>query len=843
MNNNSNNQNNINSNNQMFNNYGYNNQNNVNSNVGQVNNQSNFNTNINNQNMVNQFNYNNVVNNQNANVNSNLNTINQYNNVYSNEINQVNYNNLNNNNINSNYNNINTNNQVSGVSLNNTYTNQNNNVIYPNNINNNVNSNFIPNNINNNVNNNFTPNNYDNNLSNNINNVINTNVNNTSKPNIDNSSVNILDSVQNNNINNKKKNNKIILIVGLSLLVIVVACVILLLFKKDKTTSRTIMLYMVGSNLETDLGIASNDLRGIKYDKIDNENVNVVMIAGGTEFWVNSYIEEDETSIFELTPNGFEKVKEQSKMNMGDASTLSGFLNYVYENYKTDEYDLVFWNHGGAVQGSEYDDFTGDFLSLSDMEDAFDASAFKDKKLELIVFRTCLNGTLEVANTFKDYSNLLVASEEITLGHIYSSVLTFINDVEEADTGYDIGLRFVNSYKEYIDEIKLLYLKNFYDVDIYSTYSIIDLTKISDLVNSLNDFVSDIDVNSNYDSIAKVRSNLYQYAYEASDEPSYDMVDLYNLVDGLKYLSNDKGENVLKNIDEAVLYNWASDSESKGISIYFPYNGANDIKKYFLDIYKSISDLDSYNNFITSFNTIQTGSFKNYSFSGNEINIVGNELDYDFSLKLTDEQLEGYARSEYIVFKDNNDGYYLPVYRGKNVVLNDNVISTNVSDRVLKVVSNKDGNEYVLSLVETSETDEYINYITYVIMQNINANDISDWKIDSVQLFMTYDKKTNDIFISKALLNDANKDTPNTIVVDINDYSHITFSSSKYRVFNDNGLYTNDWVSNGVVEGLELEIDEFSFELQEFDEEDYYAIFIIYDTNNQLYYSDIVKMK
>ena len=48
------------------------------------------------------------------------------------------------------------------------------------------------------------------------------------------------------------------------------------------------MLYMVGANLESNNGLATEDLKGIKYSLMDNENLNVVLIAGGSKEWNNS---------------------------------------------------------------------------------------------------------------------------------------------------------------------------------------------------------------------------------------------------------------------------------------------------------------------------------------------------------------------------------------------------------------------------------------------------------------------------------------------------------------------------------------------------------------------------
>ena len=103
--------------------------------------------------------------------------------------------------------------------------------------------------------------------------------------------------------------------------------------------SRTIMIYMVGSNLESTGGLASADLNSI--DKNIDSNTRVMLIAGGSKKWSNNYISTNETSIYELTSSGFTKVKNQPKQNMGSSETLSSFLNYVYDYSKTDEYDLI----------------------------------------------------------------------------------------------------------------------------------------------------------------------------------------------------------------------------------------------------------------------------------------------------------------------------------------------------------------------------------------------------------------------------------------------------------------------------------------------------------------------
>ena len=112
---------------------------------------------------------------------------------------------------------------------------------------------------------------------------------------------------------------------------------------------------MVGSDLESKSGLASRDLLDIDYEKTSKNGTKVSLMAGGAKSWNNSFVNTLETSIYELQENGFQKVEARNLSNMGTAETLSYFLNFGFERYKRVKFDLIFWNHGGAVDGNEYD--------------------------------------------------------------------------------------------------------------------------------------------------------------------------------------------------------------------------------------------------------------------------------------------------------------------------------------------------------------------------------------------------------------------------------------------------------------------------------------------------------
>ena len=645
----------------------------------------------------------------------------------------------------------------------------------------------------------------------------------------------------NTTINQNTSNNTKVVLVSIVTFIIVFAASIGILFAINRGKSRTIMIYMVGSNLESDNAMGTADLDSIKYEYTSKNDVNVVLIAGGASTWHNDYISTNETSIFELKSNGFEKIKTQNVQNMGDSKVFSDFLNYAYNNYKTDQYELIFWDHGGALIGSEFDDLSNDNLSLKEINTGLSNSPFKNQKLENIIFRTCLNGTIEVASILKDYSKYLVASEEVTWGSNRTSVLNFINNIEKKDNPYDIGIDYINAYKKQMQEIEAGSVDT-----LYSTYSIVDLSKIDPLVSSLNDFISDIDINSNYNQVAKVRSNLYQYAYTQNSTPHYDMVDLYNLVYNLKYLSKNKGQKVLNNIEKAVVYNWATNDKSRGMSIYFPYNGNNDAKTMFLSIYNELTPFVEYNKFINKFDSLQKSSTTSFSFLDNKIvyNSDDKKNEGDFELELTDEQLNKYARAEYIVFKDNQDGMYTPVYRGRTVTQNGKTLNAKIKDRQLKIYDTKEKDESNITLIEKEETSKYIKYMTNVVLEDFREKDPGKWKTQGALMYLMYDKKTKKIDISSVIKKEKDENKTNNVALNYKDFQYIAFPTTKYKILDDAGNYTTDWDSKGIFEGYEVKTNQIGFKLQDFsDGNSYSCIFIIYDTDNNVYYSNLVKMK
>lgn len=651
---------------------------------------------------------------------------------------------------------------------------------------------------------------------------------------------NICSNCGNDLINNnpKKDDNRIKKTILITLLIITFLLIIISIvigIRGKNIDSRTVMIYMSGSNLESDAGIATADLESIIPSEVDLTNTNVLVYTGGTKLWHNDYVDSDKNNILKLTNNGFEKIESYNKKNLGNAETFESFLDYAYENYNADRYDLLIYNHGLGALGSISDDYANDFLTIFEMDEALEKSYFNNKnKIETVIFRTCLNGTAEVASVFKDYANYMVASEEVTLGNRNSDVLKFINDLSLQDDGYQTGVKFITGYQEFIDSIN-----DYGDID--STYSIINLNYMDELEKDLDEFFKDIDVSKNYREISKLRDNLHQYAVETANSYDYDTIDLYGLISELKILSPKKGESVLKDLEKLINYNWSSNEFSHGLSIYFPYNGSSGAVNMHFEVYDEIDFSKNYYSFIKSFRNV----FANNS-NTSKFNIT---MDYskeneqmkngEFSMKLTDEQVKNFSSARYIVFEKHENGTYGPVIRSKATLTKDGILKANVKDNIIKVIDKRDNSEDYVYADNISSDGDYDEYILTAMLDKVSPDGFHDDDIISAAMHLKV--KDGKVNIGELIKKEEGRES-GTLVND-KDYLDIKFMHHYWDILDDDGAYRGNIKTTGGVGILSLSPKEgYEFKLSSLDDGNYYAVFQIKDVLNNNYYSKFVKI-
>lgn len=511
--------------------------------------------------------------------------------------------------------------------------------------------------------------------------------------------------------------------------------------------SRTVMIYMAPSNLESDGVIGTADIESIDYENLNYDDVNVVMMLGGTKKWYTEGIDANETSIFEINKNGLEKVKEQKIKNMGEAANLTEFLNYAYDNYKTDEYILLLYGHGAAIKGAVFDELQDqDYLKVKEIQNGIANSKFKNKKLELVIFRTCLNGTLEVANSLKDYTNYLIASEEITIGTAMYPVLDFINDIKREDTSVEVGKKWIENYVEDMSDLNSICTMSSSSCggisNINITYSMINLSKMDKVTENLDKFSKNLssNVDTKYNEFLRIRENMDQYAY--TEESAYDMVDAYDFAN--KYANYDKegAESLKSSIEEAVVYNSTNNTYSHGLSIYFPY-----YSKHFLgSTYDKVSASNNYKEFITKLIS-KKSMYTSYS------NTSRGETNYLFETNVDE------AKNYYIMIMEEDK--YKIIYKSDNVTASDNKVKAYFEGKKLTV----NGTPVYAVELKIDNQKEY-----YKIPAVLTKNGIKE----NVYFTIVYDKEHPNVYIngvSKRSDNDINE--PSMMLYDLTSYDSI----------------------------------------------------------------------
>lgn len=569
---------------------------------------------------------------------------------------------------------------------------------------------------------------------------------------------------------------------------------------------RTFMLYMVGSDLETTGSIATFDLKDIVGSKMDLDNVNVLVMAGGSKQWHN-FVNENELGIYEVTKSGYRKVESLDLSSMGSSKTLSNFLNYVHNHYNSEKYDMIFWNHGLGSLGLEDDEVSRDYLDVSELNDAFKTSPFKEDKLELVIFNNCMSGNIHFASVMKNYAEYMVASEEVMYVGSNIDRLNFINDVEKDDDGYDIGLSYIKTSDESIRKLNVS-SRNSFD----STLSIIDLSKIDDLEKSIDDYFETVDLNNNnYKMISRERRKTETYG---SGDYNYDMVDLYTLTESLdNYASYNAKEKLQKSIKEAVVYNSALNNYSNGLSIYFPYYGSSEYVASHLYYFDKIWN-NEYTEFINKYVTLSNSAKRaNRAGSDDETLLLTNEIVNDnnvLSIELTNEEQEKYQNANIYVFDKINDSYNL-LLKSDSVKLENNKLVFSDS-KVLKT----DNSITISSIYEKGVFKVYGNLDDSSVIVKI-SNENGYGTIDSV-------------------FADSN-DKPIGGLLDYDD-EIISFSKIVYK---DLSRLSEGW--NKEIEKEKINNLSNGINVIEQDLKNTYVLIEMFDENNDVFYSKLTEIK
>ncbi len=609
-----------------------------------------------------------------------------------------------------------------------------------------------------------------------------------------------------------KKKNWTPVFILLPILVILPLIILFLLNIQDdgivhEKKHRTIMLYMVGSDLESSGSMGTFDLNDINGQKIDLDNNNVVLMVGGSKKWHN-FVNEKEIGLYELSKSGFKKIKSYDVSSMGSVNIFSKFLDYAHDKFPADKYDLIFWNHGLGAAGLEEDELSNDFLDINEMDKVFKQSPFSKDKLELIIFNNCLAGNIHFASIMKNYAEYMVGSEEVLYVGSIINRLDFLNDVKVSDDGYDIGLLYVNKSDASVSAVN-----RSGKGPIDSTLSIIDLSMIDKVETNMNIFFNSLDLDKDYRAISRTRRRINTYG---AGEYEYDTVDLYDLATSLSNYSNSKAiESLKSSIKDAVKYNSALNSYSNGLSVYFPYYGSTEYIESHLYLFQKLWKND-YTEFINNYYN-KSNSTKRARRSGNEnVLYLSNEIkneNNNISLELTNEEKESFQKANIYIFKENDNNKYELVLKSDELELNDNKLVFD-KNKVLKDINNK----AVSSIYENGSYKVY--------------------------------GKLNDTNVVLKISNNNGFGTINSVLIDSDDKpiggfveynkENINYYTLTYSLLTNEKL-DEDWKENK--EKVIVNNDKVDLNIVSIDLKDYYVLIEVNDENNDSFYTQLTKIK
>ena len=405
--------------------------------------------------------------------------------------------------------------------------------------------------------------------------------------------------------------------------------------------------------------MASEDIREI--EKVNfSDNTKVLIETGGTKKWHNKNIDNTINERFEIKNHKLTLIEKLDERNMGKSDTLSDFLNFCFNYNKSDEYVLIFWNHGaGAVSGFGKDEnFDEDTLLLKEMRSAFEESYKINKKvIDLVVFDACLMGSYETANILSKYAKYMVASEELVYGFGFNYKKIF----KKNDSNIiDLGKRFVNTYYNE----SLLKGKN-----AITTMSLLNLENIKSLNEAFEEKIKNVEMGSFSQSAFESIS----YGGRTKEEGFSNMIDLGGL---LEYKED---EVVMNAFNDVVLYkkNGYINKNSSGISIYFPKENKDRWFNEYL-LYKDLDISTNYSKLIFSYITNAKEKKKEKEvFFVNGKRHVGYRLnDDEYTINYKYKGANGNIRV--LVEEDNVNVLGFLVGKNKPVAVEDKIMECNV---------------------------------------------------------------------------------------------------------------------------------------------------------------------
>lgn len=424
----------------------------------------------------------------------------------------------------------------------------------------------------------------------------------------------------------------------------------------DGAADATIMVYVVGSDLEADGGSAFAEILEMVNSGCDFDNKNLLVMTGGSSSWSRSSgISPDKLEIYRLSRRGLTRVSSLPSASMGAAETLTAFLDFCCSSYPARSYGLILWDHGGGpLCGFGADGIYGDTLSLPELVQALEDSPFgRDNKLSFVGFDAGLMASAELAWSLRDYAQYMIASEEVmpACGWDYR----FLSRLDPGPLdGWQAGNVIVDSYAAFCEAEFAgdAYLNRL-------TMSCLDLSRAEELEKALDGLFRAVSADleeGRYTQIARIRGSALPFGSYTADY-AFDLIDLVDLADRMKEEYPTEAAALRKAADGMVSYLWSSQDRAHGLSIYFPFSNGQAYAASWGALYPTFGFAPGYTEFLSRFGRmLNAGGSLVWRSEG--MPLPQQEETGDWYIQLSEEQAAEYMDGGYYLLRRTGEGRY-----------------------------------------------------------------------------------------------------------------------------------------------------------------------------------------
>jgi len=411
----------------------------------------------------------------------------------------------------------------------------------------------------------------------------------------------------------------------------------------------TIMVYMCGSNLESEGGAATADINEMIAATKDGCDATLLVMTGGSLRWASG-ADPNTIRILEIRKGRSRELTQMGQADMGNGRTLTSFMAFGAERFPAENYALILWDHGGGpLEGVCWDEvFSMNHMSLPGLQDAI-ASAGLGKKLSWIGFDACLMGSLEVAAELSDLADYMIASEEKepASGWNYS----FLQGLTGEEAAEKIGRKIVDAYFEGNESKQT------------KTLACINLKEAAEAAEDLGSYFGGLRDEISAGTFAQFSgarkdATAFGVGIKGAEEEDdgYDLVDAGSLVALMDQHPQEK-EKLESSLDQAVVYSRSNLEGSTGLTLYYPFGNKKQYLSGWRDSYSRMDIIPGYAGYMQSFGTILTGEkllrWKNLFTESAGKNTAGEPV---FSLRLTEEQREHFSSAQLLILQDTWNG-------------------------------------------------------------------------------------------------------------------------------------------------------------------------------------------